>query len=94
MELPDNKLKLFALFFVAEALSFFVICANMRAVAQGHYFWTSVTDTLFSAQSFLLAKLMIDNTKARGWAAGLGTTLGGTTGSLLSIFVTKHLYGA
>lgn len=90
---PKSSVGQFLFFAAAEAISFFVIVANTRALAQGSYAWTAVTDTLFSAQSFVLAKLMIDDKNARSWAAGLGMTVGGTCGSLLSIYVTKRLYG-
>jgi hypothetical protein len=93
MRLPKTKLGMFLLFGIAEFFSFFIIVANTRAIAQGSYLWTAVTDTLFSAQSFLFAKLMIDNKEARSWSAGLGITIGGTCGSLLSIWLTKILYG-
>lgn len=91
---PTSKLGQFSVMFVLECISFFIICANMRAVAQGSYLWTALTDTLFSAQAFAVGKLMIDEPNARSWAAGFGCTIGGTCGSLISIYVTKHLYGA
>lgn len=80
--------------FVTELISFFIIVANTRAFTQGNYVWTAITDTIFSAQGFVMFKLMADNKEARTWWAGLGCTLGGTCGSLLSIWVTKRLYGA
>jgi len=94
MRFPQSKVGQFSFMFLTEMVSFFIICANTRAIAQGTYFWTAVTDTLFSAQGFVVGKLMIDDKNARSWASGLGCTLGGTCGSLLSIFVTKHMYGA
>jgi len=90
---PKSKIGQFGFMFCTELISFFIICSNFRAVAQGSYFWTALTDTLFSAQAFVIGKLMIDEPNARSWSAGLGCTIGGTCGSLLSIFVTKHLYG-
>lgn len=92
MKAPQSKLGQFLLMFVTEAISFFIVVANTRAFTEGRYFWTAVTDTLFSAQSFVMFKIMADDKNARSWAAGLGCTLGGTTGSLVSIWVTSHLY--
>lgn len=83
----------FLLFFVTEFISFFILVANTRATAQGSYLWSAVTDTLFSAQGFVMFKFMADDINARTWWSGLGCTLGGTFGSLLSIWATKHLYG-
>lgn len=90
---PKSRVGQFFFMFGTELISFFIICANFRAVALGSYFWTALTDTLFSAQAFVIGKLMIDEPNARSWAAGAGCTIGGTCGSLLSIYVTKHLYG-
>jgi hypothetical protein len=39
---PRSGLGQFAFFALAEAISFFVICANTRA--QGSYGWTAITD--------------------------------------------------
>lgn len=92
MKAPSTRLGQFSLLFVAEFFSFFIIVANTRAFTHDSYLWTAITDTLFSLQSFAMAKLMMDDARARTWAAGLGATLGGTCGSLLSIFVTKRFY--
>lgn len=93
MKAPRTALGQFLLMFITEMICFFVIVANTRAYTQGNYFWTAVTDTIFSAQGFVMGKLMMDNKEARSWWSGLGCTLGGTVGSLLSIWVTKHLFG-
>jgi len=92
MKAPSTHLGQFALLFVAEFISFFIVVANTRAFTHDNYLWTAITDTLFSAQKFAVAKLMMSDTKARTWWAGLGATLGGTCGSLLSIYVTKKFY--
>lgn len=91
MNAPTSRLGQFSLMFVAELISFFIIVANTRAYTHGSYLWTAITDTLFSAQAFVMGKLMMDDPKARSWWAGLGCTLGGTCGSLLAIFVTSIL---
>jgi hypothetical protein len=93
MKVPTSRVGQFLLFGLMEGFAFFIIVANTRAFTQGNYFWTAVTDTLFTAQTFFVSKLMIDNKEARSWAAGLGMTVGGTCGSLASIAVTKLLFG-
>jgi hypothetical protein len=90
---PKTKLGQFSLMFITECISFFIIVANTRAFTQGSYLWTAITDTFFSAQAFFMMKLMADNKEARTFWAGLGCTIGGTVGSLLSIYVTKHIFG-
>lgn len=94
MPIPKSKAGQFAISFAFEFIAYFIVVANTRAFTQGSYFWTGLTDLLFSAQSFLVGKLMVDHKEFRSWAAGAGVVLGGTSGSLLSIFITKKLYGA
>ena len=89
----DTSTGQFCAAFLVEALSFFVVVANTRAYTHGLYMWTFVTDVFFSAQGFAVAKVMTEDARTRTWWAGFGFTLGGATGSLLSIFVTKKLYG-
>ena len=48
MRLPKSSWGQFALFFVAELVSYFVIVANTRAFTHGLYFWTAITDAFFS----------------------------------------------
>jgi hypothetical protein len=88
----STPLRQFLVFFVAEFIAFFVIVANTRAYTQGNYLWTGITDLFFGFQSFALGKFTVDTPNARTWWAGLGETCGGTAGSLLAIWVTKHLY--
>lgn len=90
---PKSKAGQFCFFFVAQFLSYFLVVANTRAYTQGRYVWTAFTDILFAAQAFLVLRKMIRDQEATGFWAGSGYVLGGTCGSLLSIFVTTKLYG-
>lgn len=90
---PKSRFGQIAFFFGTQFLAYFLFVANTRAFTQASYGWTWVTDTMLAAQAFTVSKLMIDNKEARGWWAGVGYTLGGPMGSLLSILVTKKLYG-
>lgn len=91
--LPKNPALRFLFFFGSELFSFFFIASNFRALAQGLYFWTALTDMTLVFQGMIITKLMIDDQKARDWLAIIAFTLGGACGSLLSIYVTKHLFG-
>lgn len=93
MYVPRNRAGQFFFFGAIEFVSFFLIVANNRAVAQGNYMWTAVTDGLFGLQGFAVFKMAIDDPNARTWASGLGSTVGGTLGSMFSIWLTKRLYG-
>lgn len=90
MTVPKTGSGQFLFFAAAEFVSFFIIVANSRSIAQGNYLWTGVTDTFFNLQAFVIMKLAIEDPNGRTWAAGLGATVGGTIGSLVSIWVTKH----
>lgn len=90
---PKTPLGQFLFFGLAEFLSFFIIVMNTRAVAQGSYLWTAITDSVFTLQGFALGKMMMDDANARTWYVGMGVVVGGTSGSLFSIFITKMLYG-
>lgn len=48
---------------------------------------------LISFQKIILAKIFVEDEKARDWVSIAGVTLGGATGSVLSIFLTRHLFG-
>lgn len=93
MKAPDSKVARFALFYACECVSFFVIAANFRALAFSLYGWTAVTDGFLVALNMVIAKLMFEDERARDWLAVAAFTLGGMTGSVLSIYVTKHLWG-
>jgi hypothetical protein len=90
---PKTARGQFTFFFVAEMICFFVIVANMRAVALANYFGAAATDLLFGLQAWGMMKLTVENAEARTFAGGIGTTLGGVCGTLLSIWFTKHLFG-
>jgi len=92
MKTPQTKFGQFCLMFLTEFISFFIIVINTNAYTHGSYLWTVITDTLFSLQNFVMAKLMIDNKELRGFWAGLGYTLGGTLGSCTAIFISTVLH--
>ena len=90
---PTSGLGQFSFFFVAEMVCFFVIVANMRAVALANYLGAASTDLLFGLQAWVMMKLTVEHEEARTLAGGMGTTLGGVCGTLLSIWFTKHIFG-
>lgn len=86
-------MKVFFIAAATEFLCFFLVVVNTRAYTKGLYFWTWLTDALFITQSFFVAKWMTEAKEARGIAAYFGFLVGGSAGSLLAIWITKHLYG-
>lgn len=84
----------FFFFGVTELFTFFLITANFRAIALGNYFWAGTTDFATLMVNFSLFRVMTGEERMRSWYVGVGSSCGGTIGTLLSIYVTKHVYGA
>lgn len=87
-----NRWKQFSILFLSQGLSYFLIVANTRAFTHDRYGATLITDGLIAMQSFIVGKFMVETKELRSWVAGLGMTLGGMAGSVLSIWVTKRFY--
>jgi hypothetical protein len=93
LRVPKSAAGQFSFFFIAEMFCFFIIVANMRAVALANYMGAAATDLLFGLQAWSMMKLTVEHEEARTFAGGIGTTLGGVCGTLLSIWATKHVFG-
>ena len=88
-----SKLLRLGFWFAAEFVLYALVVANGRAYNQANYAATLVTDMAISAFNFYFAKKFIgDKDNQDGWSMA-GCVLGGGTGSLVSILVTKALYG-
>jgi hypothetical protein len=94
MRVPNNGWLRFALFFAAELVSFFCISSNFRALAKGLYVWTAITDMALVFQGIIITKMMIEDARSRDIISIIAFTLGGACGSLMSIWVTNHFWGA
>lgn len=94
MKLPKDIALRCLICFSSQLFSFFLITANFRAIAQGLYFWTAVTDVMIVIQGLIITKLLIEDENARDKWSIAAFSIGGACGSLLSIWVTKHLFGA
>ena len=68
LNLPTTKLGQFTFFFIAEMVCFFIIFANMRAVALANYLGAAATDLLFGLQAWGMMKLTVENKEARTFA--------------------------
>jgi hypothetical protein len=80
----------FLSFFLLQALFYGVLCWNYRAVAQARYASIGVSDMACAAISWTLIK-RIGEAKSK-WAQA-GFILGGACGSLLSVWITKQVFG-
>lgn len=88
-----QKFKVFAFWFVAEFVLYALIVANGRAYNQANYAATLMSDMMISAFNFWFAVKFIEGKDNRTWPALAGCVLGGGTGSLVSIALTKWAYG-
>lgn len=89
---PKSKPMRFLFFAGTQFLAYFIFVANTRAFTKGLYGWTALTDGWLAMQGFLMIRIISKGEDDGVWELA-GTVFGGVCGSLLSIFVTKHLYG-
>jgi hypothetical protein len=87
------KVKIFAFWFAAEFVLYGLVVANGRAYNQANYTATFISDMLISAFNFWFAVKFIEGKDNRTLPAMLGCVLGGGSGSILSILLTKLVYG-
>jgi hypothetical protein len=91
--MPSKSPRVFAFWFAAEFALYGLIVANGRAYNQANYAATLLTDMAISAFNFWFAVKFIEGKDNRTWPALAGCVLGGGTGSLVSIALTKLVYG-
>lgn len=82
-----TTLRLFAL----NMLQYFIIAANMRAIAMAWYPLAFVTDMLCGVVAFTLTKRIVE---ARTWRDRLAFAAGGAIGAQFAIFLTKLAFGS
>lgn len=87
------RLRTFLFWFAAEFFIYAMIVANGRAYNQGNYLATITTDMIISGFNFWFAVKFIENKDNRSPWAMAGCVLGGGTGSISAIFITKLVYG-
>ncbi|MGD0869084.1 MAG: hypothetical protein ABSB88_06005 [Bryobacteraceae bacterium] len=86
-------MKDFWTFFGIQAVSYGIFCWNARAIAFGWYSNLVVSDLLFAYLSFTVMERIAERGKDKSRAAKFGYVMGGATGSLLSVVLTKHFLG-
>lgn len=88
-----QRFKRFAFWFAAEFVLYALIVANGRAFVQANYAATVLTDMMISGFNFGIAVRFINDKDNQDRWAMLGCVLGGATGSVCSIWLTKVVYG-
>jgi hypothetical protein len=77
-------------FFAIQALAYAVACWNIRAVAQARYGPIALSDMSCAALQWTLIR-RIGEARSR-WAQA-GYILGGACGSLVSVWITRQVFG-
>lgn len=94
MKFPTSHFGRFAFYFAMQFVSYALVVANGRAYVQGSYTWTAVTDGMIAFQNFVVFRRFIKDTgDAIHGPSLIGYVLGGISGSLFAIWVTKAIYG-
>lgn len=88
-----RQFRIFAFWFAAQFVLYALVVANGRAYVQANYPATFASDMLIAAFNFWFAVKFIEGKDNRTRWALLGVVLGGGSGSLAAIAVTKWLYG-
>lgn len=86
--------KQFFILFGAQCVSYGLLCWNYRAVAKAMISQTVLSDLLIAALSFkVLKEIMKDDAHNKSNLAWAGYVLGGATGSALSLWMTRAIWG-
>ena len=85
-----KRLREFAFFFAVQFLNYALLCWNYRAVAQARYGNVFASDLCCAAISFTLIKRVA---RTESGAAMAGYILGGAFGSVVSVYVTRGIFG-
>ena len=77
--------------FFAQMLSFAVISINYRAIAQGSYLWSVLTDLVVASLSyFVVRRIAKSKDSICQWA---GFALGSAVGTIIGIWASKIILG-
>lgn len=87
---PRPPLQVFCLFFLVQCLSYGMLCWNYRAVAQARFVSIFVSDLACAFIGFSLIKYVAGT---KSGVARAGYVLGGAIGSVISVYITKVIFG-
>lgn len=87
---PRSAFVVFWLFFAVQCLSYGMLCWNYRAIAQARFVGIFVSDLFCAFIGFSLIKY-VAGTKSH--VARAGYVLGGAIGSVISVYITKVVFG-
>lgn len=84
-----DRIKGFTLLFLTQVLMYTLLCINYRAVADGHYVHSAVSDFLIASTSFFVIK-KISQTEDQSFWLWLGYSTGSIVGSIIGIWISKE----
>ena len=93
IKIPCTRHGQFLFFFLSQAAYYGIVVANGRAFNQALYVPTCVTDVMLATHSFFIYRLIAKDENSSGAWPLAGTVSGGAAGSLLSIWMTKMVFG-
>ena len=77
----------FLSFAALQALAYFILVANIRAIAYLNYPFAVLTESTYLLVQWTVVRRMV---KVEGTSAMFGYIVGGTIGSLLSMWLTRN----
>ena len=84
-----KRLRSAALLFFVQLFSYGICSVSYIVMNRGQYALTFGFDLLFGLNAFFIVKRIAKSDDKLGWDA-TAYTLGGATGSVLAIWITKH----
>jgi hypothetical protein len=88
MDKFKTQAKGFALFFVIQMSSYFLVTINQRGVVTYDYTSVIITDVMIASLGYFVIKKIASSTDAiHQWA---GYVSGGVTGSVIALWLSQH----
>lgn len=81
-------MKSFLLIFIGQFLVYFLVVVNTRAYTNDNYALTAISDLIFASVNFFIIKRIAKETS--NMLDLTAYVLGGTVGSLLSMYISKE----
>lgn len=84
-----ERSKEFALLFSVQFFQYCIVCVSFIALAKGSYAWTFITDMACGINSFFIIQ-RISSMDRKSHSGMVAYTIGGASGSMLAIYLTKR----
>lgn len=84
----NETLKSSLILFFTQILMYMILCVNYRAVAQGNYLQSVISDFMIASASFFIIK-KIAKDESKGVWMWLGFAMGGVVGTIIGIWISK-----